>query len=420
MLCLRKIILKDECVVWQRLSRCIPILLLSAIAVPSIYGGESEKLKITGNLRNRVLYSHVREDSALNPDNILNIPKVGNNSRLELFLDSKASEWTKAHFSGRSYYSTLKPEKEFRSFLDEAYFDMNFDNRLNLRIGKQRTVWGAGAAWNPSDILNPVKDPTDPSEQKEGILSAKADFTLGNEWGFLQNPVFTAVFVPSLVGADVFETNRNQLAAKLYFLAGGFDLHLIASFIEDEKPEFGLSASGVLFDVLELHAEGIFQEGSERFYVTSNNQVSQNKLDRGNIFSKWLIGSRYTLPGDIVFLTEYYHTDEGYNRNEIENYLNLLSKDRTKLSLLPQRDLRKNYIFVNLSKSNLWDTFNISSRVLGNLDDGSLMLSPRIEYIRIEDVTLAIEPFFFWGNRKSEFGNASTARSIRLEVSLYF
>lgn len=420
MSCLQKIILRGKCIIWQRRFQSLLIILLNIAIISLSYGSEPEKLKISGNFRNRILYFNVRRDSALNPNNILDIPKFGNNSRLELFGDNKISEQTKMHLSGRLYYSTLKQEKEFRSFLDEAYIDMNFSDRALLRIGKQRTVWGTGIAWNPSDILNLPKDPTEPTEQKEGVLSAKADIPLGNEWGLLQNPVFTAVFVPKVVEGDVFETNRNQLVPKLYFLAGSFDIHLISSFVEDKKPEFGLATSGVILDVLELHAEGIFRKGTERFYVTSNNEVSQSKLDSSNAFSKWLLGFRYTLPGDIVFLTEYYHTDEGYNKNEMNNYLNLLISDRSKLDLFPQRDLRKDYVFVNLSKSDLWDTFNISSRILGDLDDGSFMWLPRIEYIRIKNITLAIEPFLFAGNKRSEFGNAATDFSIRFEASLYF
>lgn len=403
------------------MKKIILILLLIIIAIPLGYGDEGEKLEITGNLRNRNFYFNVSENSLLNPNNILEIPRVGNNLRLELFLDSNVSETARFHLSSRLYHSTVKQEEEYRSYLDEAYIDINFNNRMMLRTGKQRTIWGTGMAWNPSDVLNPPKDPTDPVEQKEGILSTKFDIPLGGKWGILQSPAFTAVLVPKVVGPDVFATNRSQGALKFYFLTGGFDLHLISSFVEDKKPVFGLATSGVLFDVLELHGEAIFQKSAERYYVASDKQIYQSKLNSNNTFSKWLIGARYTLPREIVFLTEYYHTDEGYNNNEMQNYFDFLrSGGRSKLSLLPQRDLRKNYIFVNWSRSNLWDTFNMSSRILGNLDDRSFMWSPRFEYMRITNVSLAIEPYFFWGDEESEFGNAPADSFIRFEISLYF
>lgn len=404
-----------------RIFQYIFILFLTVVTSSLSYGDEGGRLEMTGNLRHRIFYFNVRESSFFNSNNILEVPQVGNNLRLELFLDSKVSESAKAHLSGRLYHSTIEQEKEYRSYLDEAYIDVNFENRFMLRTGKQRTVWGTGMAWNPSDVLNPPKDPTDPIEQKEGVLSTKIDIPLGNGSGFFQNPVFSAVFVPKVVRVGVFATNRNQVAAKLYFLTGGFDLHLISSFVEDRKPLFGLATAGVLFDVLELHGEAAFQKGTDRYYVTRDNQISQRKLDSDNVFSKWLIGTRYTLPGDVVFLAEYYHTDEGYSKSEMQTYLEFLnSGNRDNLNLLPQRDLRKNYIFVNLSKSNLWDTFNVSSRILGNLDDGSFMLSPRLEYISITNVGLAIEPYFFCGDKKSEFGNAPTKFFVRFEAALYF
>jgi hypothetical protein len=397
------------------------ILLLSAVAIPLCYGDKEEKLEITGNLRNRNFYFNVSGSSLLNPNNILEIPRVGNNLRLELFLDSEVSETAKVYLSSRLYHSTIKQEEEYRAYLDEAYIDVNFNNRMMLRTGKQRTVWGTGMAWNPSDVLNPQKDPTDPVEQKEGILSTKFDIPLRGKWGILQSPAFTAVLVPEVVGYDISATHRSQGALKFYFLTGGFDIHLISSFVEDKEPMFGLATSGVLFDVLELHGEAIFQKGAERYYITNDNQISQNKLNSDNVFSKWLIGTRYTLPRDIVFLAEYYHIDEGYNKNEMQNYLNFLrSGNKSKLSLLPQRDLRKNYILISWSRSNLWDTFNTSSRIIANLDDSSFIWSSRYEYIRITNVGLAIERYYFRGKKESEFGNASADSFISFEVSLYF
>src|SRR3712207_1800794 len=37
---------------------------------------------------------------------------------------------------------------------------------LNLTLGKKRVVWGSGMAVNPTDLLNPPKDPTDPAGQR--------------------------------------------------------------------------------------------------------------------------------------------------------------------------------------------------------------------------------------------------------------
>lgn len=395
--------------------------LLILIVSGSVAYAEEEKFKLTGNIRNRVFYYNVNENSAFNPNNILDIPTISNNFRLELFLDNKISQSAKTHFAGRIYHSTLKIEKEYRHYLDEAYIDINFDNYMMLQTGKQRTVWGTGIAWNPSDVLNLPKDPTDPGEQKEGVLSVKLDIPTGDKWGPIQNPTFTTVFIPKVIGSEVFQSGRTQGAFKFYSLIESFDLHIISSFIESRKPLFGLVTSGVLFDVLELHGEGILHEGTERFYITNNNQITQSKIDSNRVFSKWLIGTRYTLPEDIVFLIEYYRVNEGYNDNEMQNYLNFLSNgDKSKLSLLPQRELRQNYMFVNLSKSNLWDIFNINSRILGNLDDKSFMWSPRLEYIGITNISLAMEPYFFWGNQDSEFGNALSDFFIRFEVSLYF
>lgn len=384
------------------------------------YGSNAEKLEITGNLVNRNSYFDLRGDSVFNPGNILDIPQLGSNLKLELFLDSKVNEIARAHIAGRLYYSTIKFEKEYRSYFDEGYIDLNFNNHLLLRVGKQRIVWGTGMAWNPSDILNPVKDPLDPLEQKQGALSLNADIPLGDGWEIMQNPSFTAVFVPKVSGADVLDTNCAQIALKIYFLMGSFDINFISSFIETKKPIWGLALAGVLFDELELHGEAVFQNGTERHYVNDALEIIQKNVRDESVYSKWLIGSRYTLPENIVLLVEYLHLDEGYNNAEMHIYLNFVNNNGYISDLLPQINLRKNYLFATITKSDLWDAFNISLRKLMNIDDYSLFLSVRFEYTGIENTRIAIEPCLLSGSHESEFGNMPYRYFIRLEFSHYF
>ena len=45
--------------------------------------------------------------------------------------------------------------------VSELYALYNVNEHLNFTLGKKRIVWGPGFAFNPTDILNPPKDPTD-------------------------------------------------------------------------------------------------------------------------------------------------------------------------------------------------------------------------------------------------------------------
>lgn len=59
--------------------------------------------------------------------------------------------------------------------LSEAYLDAPLQDGFRLLLGKKRIVWGAGLAFNPTDVLNPPKDPTDPTFQRAGAWLAQAE-----------------------------------------------------------------------------------------------------------------------------------------------------------------------------------------------------------------------------------------------------
>ncbi|HZI03492.1 MAG TPA: hypothetical protein VEZ71_05690, partial [Archangium sp.] len=49
--------------------------------------------------------------------------------------------------------------------LNELYLSHEVVPQLHLLAGKKRLIWGAGMAFNPTDLINPPKDPTDPNFQ---------------------------------------------------------------------------------------------------------------------------------------------------------------------------------------------------------------------------------------------------------------
>ena len=59
--------------------------------------------------------------------------------------------------------------------VNELYADLNFGDLLYLRLGKQRLSWGAGYVFNPSDPVNPPKNPTDQRAILDGVPALKAE-----------------------------------------------------------------------------------------------------------------------------------------------------------------------------------------------------------------------------------------------------
>lgn len=59
--------------------------------------------------------------------------------------------------------------------VNELYADLNYGDLVFLRLGKQRLKWGAGFVYNPSDPVNPPKDPTALRAVREGVTALKVE-----------------------------------------------------------------------------------------------------------------------------------------------------------------------------------------------------------------------------------------------------
>jgi len=64
--------------------------------------------------------------------------------------------------------------------LNEAYLSVALADWLFFNLGKKRIVWGVAYSYNPSDFINPPKDPLDPEAEKRGIYCAELE--LFHEW----------------------------------------------------------------------------------------------------------------------------------------------------------------------------------------------------------------------------------------------
>ncbi|WP_186452614.1 hypothetical protein [Chitinophaga polysaccharea] len=63
--------------------------------------------------------------------------------------------------------------------IERLYFDYNND-KLNLRIGRQRINWGVNATWNPNDIFNSYNFLDFDYEERPGVDAGKIRYLLRN------------------------------------------------------------------------------------------------------------------------------------------------------------------------------------------------------------------------------------------------
>ncbi len=244
------------------------------------------------------------------------------------------------------------------SFVSELYGLLHFGEHWNLTLGKKRVVWGPGLAWNPTDLFNPPKDPTDPTQQRAGswlarmegqferwtlslLAAAKTTRQLGGVPAGLvyypddmPAPAFDSAGQPIDDGRD--DEPHFAAGARLYGLVADTDVQLFAFYshlyqdVFRHKPRFGAAFSRVLGDAFVVHGEALFQRGSARMLfnagclkdfgaaagcaIAGTPIASASLRDDDGLRLKALLGLRYQFGESASVSAEYFVNAEGYDQ----------------------------------------------------------------------------------------------------------
>ncbi len=326
------------------------------------------------------------------------------------------------------------------ALISEAYGIYNLGERLNLTVGKKRVLWGPGLAWNPTDLLNPPKDPTDPTLQRAGTWLARLELPMDNWSLSLVGAAKTTrqfsgipsglVWYPDNqpTGETRDERPHFALAARLYALVAETDLNAMFYMTQmyndafEYKPRLGLSASHVFWNALEVHAEVLGQLGSSRTYVDGDCVSSLGKamvcfssgkpvagttlLDDDGIRVKALAGARYQFGENAAISAEYFYNAEGYNAEQFGNFVTAATYRQQAAkagvptdvvskafgSMMPTASdpgspqkfafepLRRHYLFLTYTHPQLADDFTINTVVILGLADGSGQVAPQLTW----------------------------------------
>ncbi len=326
--------------------------------------------------------------------------------------------------------------------LSELYVDAPLQDGFRVVVGKKRIVWGAGLSFNPTDALNPPKDPTDPTFQRAGAWLGEV------EWGFERVALslvtaakVTRQYAGLPTGLVTYPPNatyestkgwaaddRDDLAhfafaGRLYLLLADTDVNVSYSFSNvyndafANKSRVGLSLSHV-FGALETHVEAVGYGGSAR--VEANpvclsaaglcvakgvSLVTRPELDASWFNGRVLVGGRYQFDDNGFASLEYYYNGEGHSRSGFERLATLA---RVAPALLQQaiagsgdpgtpqkfsfEPLRRHYLVATYSKPQIFDDFTVNASALVGLEDLSMQLVPQVQWAPKEwlQVTLAV------------------------------
>lgn len=248
---------------------------------------------------------------------------------------------------------------------------------LHLTLGKKRVVWGSGLAVNPTDLLNPPKDPTDPAQQRAGAWLARVElpferFTFSlvgaaratRQYSGLPTALLTYPAHPTSEAAagqvpdDRDDEAHYAAAARLYALVADTDVTLTYHFTHlyndafRHKSRVGLSLSRV-FGATEVHLEALSQTGSSRLYgeplcamsvealagctATQRAPAVRSRLEDGKWRPRVLVGARYLFEDSATLSAEYYFNGEGYHSEEFADYVGLLNTVRRLQAVDPRQ-----------------------------------------------------------------------------------
>ncbi len=317
--------------------------------------------------------------------------------------------------------------------VNELYADLNFGDLLYLRLGKQRLSWGAGYVFNPSDPVNPPKNPTDQRAILDGVPALKAEL--------IAKPVSLMAF--AVLYDDFTQTGYG---AKLSTSAvKNSDLSVSGYWSPSQSWTAALNASTAPFydlpgwDAIQLWFEGsVYEDARYAGYAAGSLPGSALTVDASGTCYAALAGASVQLPVvNTVALAEYYYISEGLSAGDLAAvYGALRSSDPqvryassawyTELARRPGRQGR-DYLFASLSQPTFTDTgdpvfdyIGLSATCLVNLEDASFYFFGDLALTFVKNSSVDLTVAWAQGGSESEFGNAPTKLCLGLEVKVFF
>jgi len=403
-------------------------------------------------------YDGLKDNPIVNPDNVLEKEESG------FFLEIN----TQFQFTLRDNYSLSgdvsyqycpgpgdQAETETHLITNEFYLDLLFADFLNVKLGKKRETWGVGNTFNPIDIINPPKDPVDPSESREGSYIGLIEVPF-------KSSIISVVAIPDTWYEDDdndgvpdvkdgipegFKSDNTGYGMRLYSLVWDTDISFIYYnediIPEDAKDYFGL-AYYRFFGYLGTYFELLGHEGSNMMHV----QFSQEKgyylglspeLEN-DFFVNHYLGSNYTFGDSTKIGMEYYHNSEGYDEDEFNKfhtflndtsqaYLASSSDPETQANLgrllksgvgLMQKPIRQQYVVLMFERPNTFDDFFPHLNAIMCLDDSSFQLSAALDYNIRDDLTITLDTKSFFGDEDTEYGLKPDDFKVTMKLKYYF
>jgi len=459
-------------------------------AVASKRGNGKARAEVNGYASERFAYQHINTRAPVSTVDVPSLTELAElNIQLKVELGSKAifayADLSYVYQAGWLFYAAngdggraSVPNHDvssLRPFVvpSELYLSLSPRPWMNVLVGKKRITWGAGFAFNPTDLVNPPKDPTDPNFQRAGNWVARVEFPFerftlstlfapqalytqgGLPYAFIRYPDYAPAN-----GQDTRDGHSHYLlAGRLYGLLANADVNLIyyfSNYYQDafaNKSRLGLSFSRYFFTDYEIHIEALLTRGSSRTFpvhgcadapeACGSAPMLTSKSEDGTFYPRLLLGTRRQFADESLFSLEYYFQGDGYSDQAFSDAVKLLAFAKNTAvggaadasSALPQRytfdPMRRHYLIASYSKPRIFDDWTAAMVLIAGLRDLSGVVSPSITWSAREWLTLGAYAYLpihgfgvgevqVQGRGFSEYGLSSYTFRVLFEARGYY
>ena len=368
-------------------------------------------------------------ETPLNRGNVLDLDPSEDLLRGSLNLKQSLGE---ARFVFRGYVERALggTGNETRFAARQAYAQYAFGSGLQLRAGKQRVAWGSGFAWNPTNRLEPPKNPINPGLEQQGAWAARMDL-IPSAWAGI---ILVAAQGTTNVGDLPFptrEAERTTGAVRARFLVRDTDLALVYLGGKNQRTLVGFDVARDVLGRVSLHAEAAFHRGSE---------IDPRRQDE--TFFRVASGALYAV-GTTSTSLEYFFNGEGQTDAENAAYLAALdaayaASQDPRLPPAAQEQalarylglasvpfsggmgLRRHYLQGAWSRGEIRGEWSLVLRAAVGLGDGGVALTPGVSWAPRPDASAGIDAVFLLGPKGSEYRLAPITGAIQARVKVVF
>jgi hypothetical protein len=199
-------------------------------------------------------------------------------------------------------------------------YDWQLTDAMRITSGRQSFLTGYGYGWNPVDLANPVKDPSNPDQELKGVDAVSFTWDRG---GFFQAKGY-ALFHAE--GKDSLAYEEVKAGTELTFLFPLAELKLTAltgasssgSRIETQPRSVGI---GFLMDIAGagVYAEGAFRERRRTGVPGGESDDYSMQIDKDPAVTA-LAGIEYYFKSELALIAEYFFNGEGFDQTQRSDY----------------------------------------------------------------------------------------------------